>query len=130
LIAGNKQKLHLYAISMSLCVRVVLTFFLSYRWGYIGTTIATLVSISILAFLEYLFVYIHIFKLNIVSILSKPVISVAITGIFMYIFKEQLGFLTLFILSVVIYFLSLVIFRVFPKEDIMAVRGLLKGSFL
>jgi O-antigen/teichoic acid export membrane protein len=124
LIAGNNQKLDLYAVSAALGASLILTPLLSYRWGYIGTSAATLISMIILAISEHFFVHKYMLKLNIISIAGRPFIGAAVTGAFMLLFREQLSLSMLITSSLAIYFLSLFILRTFSKEDADLLRRL------
>jgi len=122
LIAGNKQKLNLYALGITLGSSFVLNLILAYKWGYLGTSVAVLISIVILAISEYLFVYNQMFKLNILSIAGKPLISAAITGAFAFLFREKINQFVLLASATFIYFITLLILKTFQKEDIRLLR--------
>lgn len=126
LIAGNRQKLDLYAFSIALSSSLIAHFFLSSRIGYIGTSIAVLISLSILAISEYFFVHKYIVRFNILQIVSKPFISIAFAGVFIFLFREKLNQWFLAISSSVIYFLCLFFLKAFSREDILLFGGLRK----
>jgi len=123
LIAGNKQKLIIYTLSFSLLCNIILNIFFCRWWGYLGTSFAVLVSMGIFAALECLLVNKFMFKLRLASILGRPLLSIAIAGIFILFFKQRINFWLLILLSVLAYFLTLFSLKTFTREDIRFLRN-------
>jgi len=124
LIVGNKQRQTIYTLCFSLIVSLILNISFSYRWGYIGTSIAFLLSIGTYAALEFFLVNRLMFSLHLISILGKPLLSFGFAVIFISLFQHRLNLLSLIILSELIYFFILLSSRTFTKEDIRVFRKL------
>lgn len=124
LIVGNRQRQVIYTISSAIVASFVLSISFSYRWGYIGTSIAFLLSIAIYAALELFLINRFMFSLRLIPTLSRPLLSFGIVVIFISLFQHRINLLLLIILSLLIYFSVLLSLKTFTKKDIRTFRKL------
>jgi len=68
----------------------------------------------------------YICKINIVAVVSKPFISVAIMGTFIVLATAKLNLAFVIVLSALTYFTCLLLFRFFTKEDKVILMHLIR----
>jgi len=98
-------------------VNIVLNMCLIPYYGYLGAGTATVITEIVLFALGLYYVSKYICKINIVSAVSKPLISVAIMGTFIVWATAKFNLAFVIVLSVLTYFTCLLLFRFFTKED-------------
>jgi O-antigen/teichoic acid export membrane protein len=118
LYAGNKQKMVLYALSITLSFSLIVNLFLTSYRGYLGTSLATLISMSIWAAVTCFFVYRYMFKFDIVQIAVWPLVSAIPTVIFIYLGRQYVNAVFLIPPGIIVYCLSLFIFKTITKKEV------------
>jgi len=123
LIASNNQKIDLRVNIIGMGCNVGLNLLLIPKLGFLGASIATFASICIFLALQYVFISKKLFKVNFIEATGKPLISGALMGIFILLFK-QVNLLLLIFLSASVYVFLLFALRAFSESDIRLLRRL------
>jgi len=94
-------------------------------YGYLGAGYATVITEIALFAMCWYFATKYICKVSIVAVLSRPLISVAIMGVFIVLTTAKFNLALVIILSALIYFICLLLFRFFAKDDKLILLNLL-----
>ena len=125
LVAADKQKINAIVTGTCLFVNISLNMCLIPYYGYLGAGYATVVTEIVLFAMSWYFATKYICKVNIVAVLSKPLISVAIMGAFIVFTTTKLNLVFVIVLSALTYFTCLLTFRFFTKDDKLILLHLL-----
>jgi len=125
LVSMGKQKLNTVSILLCAVINVILNFILIPTLSYNGAAIATVVTSAIFFIASFYFVSKNFQVLPVHKIMVKPVIGGLMMGAFVYYFIDVNIFL-LTPLAAVVYLMSLLALKTFPKEDFDMVKGVLK----
>ncbi|MHC4122179.1 MAG: hypothetical protein ACYSSI_01285 [Planctomycetota bacterium] len=117
LIAANYQNKDLYALTIGLIVSIISTVILTFRFGYFGTGVAVLISMTVLSVLHYFMVRRYVFRLNYFFLISKPFVAAISMVVFLFFFKKSNPYL-ISIMSLFLYFGVLVSLKTFAKRDL------------
>ena len=117
LVAVDRQMTNAIMAGTCVFVNIVLNMCLIPHYGYLGAGTATVITEIVLFALGLYYVSKYICKINIVSAVSKPLISVAIMGTFIVWATAKFNLAFVIVLSVLTYFTCLLLFRFFTKED-------------
>jgi O-antigen/teichoic acid export membrane protein len=98
-------------------VNIALNFYLIPHYGYLGAGIATVITEIVLFALGLYFVAKYVCKVNIITMLIRPLISVVIMGAFIVVIMSKLHLILVILLSALIYFSCLLLFRFLTKDD-------------
>ncbi len=126
LVTVNRQKTNAIMAGTCVFVNIALNICLIPCHGYLGAGTATAITEIVLFALGLYFVTKHVCKINIVAVVSKPFISVAIMGAFIVLTTAKLNLAFAIVLSVLTYFSCLLLFRFFTKEDKMILMHLIQ----
>jgi O-antigen/teichoic acid export membrane protein len=126
LIAVDRQKTNAIMAGACVLVNIALNVCLIPHYGYLGAGTATVITEIVLFALGLYYVAKYICKINIVSVVSKPFISVAIMGTFIVLATAKLNLALVIALSVFTYFACLLLFRFFTKEDKLILLHLIR----
>jgi O-antigen/teichoic acid export membrane protein len=124
-VAADKQKINAIVTGTCLFVNISLNMCLIPYYGYLGAGYATVVTEIVLFAMSWYFATKYICKVNIVAVLSKPLISVAIMGAFIVFTTTKLNLVFVIVLSALTYFTCLLTFRFFTKDDKLILLHLL-----
>ncbi len=125
LVAADKQKINAIVTGICLFVNISLNMCLIPYYGYLGAGYATVVTEMVLFAISWYFATKYICKVNIAAILSRPLISVTIMGVFIVLTTAKLNLAFVIILSALTYFTCLLLFRFFTKDDKLILLHLL-----
>jgi O-antigen/teichoic acid export membrane protein len=117
LVAVDRQMTNAVVAGTCVFVNIVLNMCLIPYYGYLGAGTATVITEIVLFALGLYYVSKYICKINIVSAVSKPLISVAIMGTFIVWATAKFNLAFVIVLSALTYFTCLLLFRFFTKED-------------
>ena len=117
LVAVDRQMTNAIMAGTCVFVNIVLNMCLIPHYGYLGAGAATVITEIVLFAFGLYYVSKYICKINIVAVVSKPFLSVAIMGTFIELATAKLNLALVIALSVLTYFTCLVLFRFFTKED-------------
>jgi len=129
LLASGRQVFFTVAYGVTVVLNIILNYFLIKKLDYIGACIATLI-VTALEFLFYSIVCHNFLKVSFSwKILLKILISVSLMGVFVrYFIKINISIIIIGILASVIYFTSLYLLKTFSKEDIYAIRNVIRPA--
>lgn len=126
LVAVDRQKTNAIMAGTCVFVNVALNMCLIPHYGYLGAGTATVITEIVLFALGLYYVAKYICKINIVTVISKPFISVAVMGMFIVLVTAKLNLTLVIVLSVLTYFTCLLLFRFFTKEDKVILMRLIR----
>jgi O-antigen/teichoic acid export membrane protein len=116
LVSTGKQKLGTYITALSAFGNIALNFILIPLMGYVGASIASVITASLAFIIGFYFVsrYLPVLPLHKISL--KPVVAGLIMGAFVYFCN--LNIFLLILCAALIYFLSLLLLKTFTEEDV------------
>ena len=117
LVAVNRQRTNAIMAGTCVFVNIALNFYLIPHYGYLGAGIATVITEIVLFALGLYFVAKYVCKVNIITMLIRPLISVVIMGAFIVVIMSKLHLILVILLSALIYFSCLLLFRFLTKDD-------------
>jgi len=119
LVASKNQVVHLILNAITLLIKFILNYFLILKYGIYGPAIATLISLSLLGFMQIPFVIPKLvpFKTQTLMIpLVKIIIAFILMGFVIFLFNPinmEIGLLC----AGVVYLVSLLVFKILSDED-------------
>ncbi|MFQ5685581.1 MAG: flippase [Candidatus Scalindua sp.] len=119
LVAVDRQKTNAIIAGTCVFVNIALNLCLIPQYGYLGAGTATVITEIVLFGLGLCFVAKYVCKVNVITILIRPLISVVIMGAFIVVIMSKLHLALIIFLSALIYFSCLLLFRFFTKDDKM-----------
>lgn len=123
--AIDKQKIFTLAVAITTSLNVALNLLLIPKFSFIGAAFAILISQIINFGILYYFTSKNNFKISIAKIIAKPLIAnIAVIGIIVYL--KNLHLIVIIALSVVTYFLALLLIKGIGKEEINIIKSLVK----
>ena len=117
LVAVDRQKTNAIIAGTCVFVNIVLNLCLIPHYGYLGAGTATVITEIVLFFMGLYYVAKYVCKVNIISMLIRPLISVVIMGAFIAVIMSRLHLVLVIFLSALIYFSCLLLFRFLTKDD-------------
>ena len=126
LLAAERQKEYMYAVSIGAFVNLILNFILIPRYGLLGASLATIVC-EIVVLSLILFYSRELVKVPLLGYLIKGFASSLLMGLTLYFMPFNL-FIKI-IIGIICYFIWMLILRGFTREDIRPVFQLLKSSY-
>jgi O-antigen/teichoic acid export membrane protein len=126
LVAVDRQVTNAILAGTCMLVNIALNMCLIPHYGYLGAGTATVITEIVLFAFGIYYVAKYICKTDVVAVVSKPFISVAIMGTFIVLATAKLNLALVIVLSVVTYFTCLVLFRFFTKEDKVILMHLIR----
>ena len=126
LVAVDRQMTNAIMAGTCVFVNIVLNMCLIPHYGYLGAGTATVITEIVLFTLGLYYVAKYICKINIVAVVSKPLMSVTIMGTFIVLATAKLNLAFVIVLSALTYFTCLLLFRFFTKEDRMILMRLIR----
>ena len=128
LLASNNQRIDLRVNAIALACNSILSILLINQYSYIGAAIAALISILIYIGLQIPFILKNVIKFDfnkLGAIFGKLVLS-GLVMLLIILLLNKIYFIGLAILSTVIYFSLLYLFKIFSEEDLNFFRSFLK----
>jgi O-antigen/teichoic acid export membrane protein len=131
LVASNNQRFDLLCNVLALVFNVSLNLLLIPRFSYIGSAIATSLSICFFLSLQAFFVTKILFRIEFLKILTKPFLAGCAMGVFTLLLRNTNLFIVIS-LSAVLYIFLLIKIKTFSMEEINMFKELWrqKASFL
>ena len=126
LVAVDRQMTNAILAGTCVLVNIALNMCLIPHYGYLGAGTATVITEIVLFALGLYYVAKYICSINIVAVVSKPLISVAIMGTFIVWANSKFNLAFVIVLSVLTYFTCLLLFRFFTKEDKVVLMHLIR----
>ena len=123
----NLQRLFAIITFIGASVNIILNFILISIYSFKGAAAATIVTGFLNFILLYYFSTKNNFKVNLISIASKPIFASIIMGIFLIILKNM-HILILVPLSALVYFASLIVIGAIGKEELDLIKNFIKKT--
>jgi len=98
-------------------VNIALNLCLIPHYGYLGAGTATVVTEIVLFVFGLYYVAKYVCKVNVITMLIRPLVSVVIMGAFIVVVIAKLHLVLIIFLSALIYSLCLLLFRFLTKDD-------------
>jgi len=117
LVAVNRQKTNAIMAGTCVLVNIALNLCLIPHYGYLGAGTATVITEIVLFALGLYFIAKYVCKVNVITMLISPLISVVIMGTFIVVVITKLHLVLIIFLSSLIYFSCLLLFRFLTKDD-------------
>jgi O-antigen/teichoic acid export membrane protein len=117
LVAVDRQKTNAIMAGTCVFVNIALNMWLIPHYGYLGAGSATVITELVLFAFGLYYVAKCVCKVNVITMLIRPLISVAIMGAFIVVVMAKLHLVLIIFLSALIYFSCLLLFRFFTNED-------------
>jgi O-antigen/teichoic acid export membrane protein len=117
LVAVDRQKTNAIIAGTCVFVNIALNLCLIPHYGYLGAGTATVITEIVLFSMGLYYVAKYVCKVNIISMLIRPLISVVIMGAFIAVIMSRLHLVLVIFLSALIYFSCLLLFRFLTKDD-------------
>jgi O-antigen/teichoic acid export membrane protein len=125
LIGSNYQIRNLKANIIGLIASFGINIILIYLYGFVGAAIATVVSVFIVAAFQYYYVSQNLFKIKIRQMFQKPLISVALMTVVLFLIKNN-NLIFIVITCAITYVFCLLSLRTFSQKDLQVVKDLWK----
>jgi O-antigen/teichoic acid export membrane protein len=117
LVAVDKQKINAVVAGTCVFVNITLNLCLIPHYGYLGAGFATVVTEIVLFAMCLYFVSKYVCKFNVIALFIRPLISVIIMGAFIVVILTKLNLAFIIIVSALIYFSCLLLFKFFTNDD-------------
>ena len=127
LIAGNMQKVNMKANFIGMTGNICLNLLLIPYLGFIGAGIANLVAAAITLIYQYYFVSKHLFKLNFINLIRKPLIATVLMALIILLLRNVNLFI-LIVISAIAYLSFLLLLKTFSKKEKQIILQLWKGE--
>lgn len=127
LIAANLQRYAVISAMVAAIVNIILNIIFIPVWSYIGASIAFLVAQAVNFVIQKLFADRHVMKINMVTILKKPILSGLLFVITLYL-TRNLNILTVVPIAVISYPLYLMLTGSVSKRDFFIIKKALAIS--
>lgn len=124
LIVLGKQRIITIVIGVSFLFNVLLDFLLIPPYGYIGASIATLVSSFILFIFTVVFITVYAGRINASNIIVKPSVGILLTGVICYLIIKK-SIVSLFVGAISglsLYVLLLLSLKVFDRNELGMIK--------
>ena len=125
LVAVDKQRLNAIVAGTCVFVNIVLNLCLIPHYGYLGAGFATVITEIVLFAMCLYFVSKYVCKVNVIALFIRPLISVIIMGVFIVVILTKLNLAFIIIVSALIYFSCLLLFKFFTNDDRVILMHLL-----
>ena len=125
LVAVNRQKTNAIMAGTCVLVNIALNLCLIPHYGYLGAGTATVITEIVLFALGLYFIAKYVCKVNVITMLISPLISVVIMGTFIVVVITKLHLVLIIFLSALIYLSCLLLFRFLTKDDKVVLLQLL-----
>jgi O-antigen/teichoic acid export membrane protein len=127
LVASNNQKINLIGNLISVISNILLNFLLIPKFGFIGASIANLLSSIIMFIYQYYYISKELLRIDYFQQIKKPFIASIIMGIVIFLIRGTSLFIII-PMAVIVYSLSLVFLKTFTEKDRNLFRQLLVGK--
>ncbi|MFQ5771058.1 MAG: oligosaccharide flippase family protein [bacterium] len=119
LLASNNQRIDLTVNALSMISNILLNLLLIPKFGFMGATVATLISIHIYVALQLPFVLQKLIKIQLKVVLGGlvKIIAAALVMAYVIFLLRKINFVAVLPLSFLIYSISLFAFSVISKDD-------------
>ena len=117
LVAVDRQKTNAIIAGTCVFVNIALNLCLIPHYGYLGAGTATVITEIVLFALGLCFVAKYVCKVNVITMLIRPLISVVIMGAFIVVIMSKIHLVFIIFLSALIYFSCLLLFKFLTKDD-------------
>ncbi|HEC92201.1 MAG TPA: flippase [Candidatus Atribacteria bacterium] len=121
----DKQKYNTYITATCLIANIILNIILIPKWSYIGAGIASLITHGINFIFAYYFMSKFLYRIPLLKLVAKPVISGISMGIFIYCFRD-INLFILVLVGAIVYFAILICIGGVSKDDINLIKKIIK----
>lgn len=131
LVASNNQKLDLAVNALSMLTNILLNFILIPRFGFMGASVATLISINIYVVLQIPFVLQKLIRFEYKAIIGgivRVTLAASFMAIFIFLLRSSVNLLAVIPLSFLIYIISVFALGVLSESDKEFVFRLLRKA--
>ncbi len=130
LVAGNKQNQQVLLSTVNVIVKTVACYFLILEYGIMGPAIATIIALLVSGVMQKIVVVPKLIDIHLKSIIS-PGLKALGAGLLMLVsiyFMRNFNLVLGAILSLLIYFVSLLAFKIFSEDDKYYFRKVMKKT--
>jgi O-antigen/teichoic acid export membrane protein len=127
LTAIDRQGIRASIILFSALLNLVLNLIFIPRWSYLGASIITLLTEVFISVSLYTAINRYLGKINLWQLLHRVFFSGLVMVSITYILRGK-SFALVVIVSALSYVITLILFRAFPKKDILRLKHALQGS--
>ncbi|MEL7669244.1 flippase [Methanobacterium sp.] len=127
LISINKENILLKILFICMIINITLNLIFIPYLSYIGASIITVITELTSLGLCFYYISKYICKIQIQDIIIKPILAITITSLLIYYLSvNNINITVITVISLITYFLSLVLFKVFTKNDINLFKKIIK----
>jgi len=126
LVAVDRQKTNAVMAGTCVFVNIAMNMWLIPHYGYLGAGTATVITELVLFALGLYFIAKYVCKVNVITMLIRPLVSVVIMGAFIVVVITKLHLVLIIFLSALIYFSCLLLFRFLTKDDKVVLLHLIR----
>lgn len=118
-IASKKQQIHMILNVVVLLIKLTLIYFIAQKYGAVGSAIATIIGLVLLALLQLPFIIPKILTLNLrtLSATALKLLAAAIAMIPVAYWFNKIHFIAAAIVSFAVYAVVLMLLKAFPVDD-------------
>jgi O-antigen/teichoic acid export membrane protein len=130
LVASNKQKIDLLVNAVSMVANISLNLLLIPKYGYMGATYATLISIHIYVGVQIPFIFPKILKFDIKALINaiSRVAGAALTMAFTIIVFSEMNVIVKLLVSGSVYLVCLFLYKVISESDKFLIRKIFRRA--
>ncbi len=121
LLVGNEQKKLMYVLGLCAILNISLNFFVIPRYSYTGAAITSVITEFCVVLLSGWLCYKYIQYTPYIREMKKILLSVAIMGVFLYLFSDTMSFFMVVPLAVAIYMVSILFTKALQQKEIMSI---------
>lgn len=126
--ASNLQKHRTWSVGIGALANVLMNLFFIPRLGYIGASITTIITDSIIFFMLLYVIYKYVYAIPILQIIYKPIICAFIIWIFIMVSGRFLSFPILGISALLIYLGTMYLWEGYKKKELLDFVKLMSRS--
>jgi len=128
ILASDNQRVTLRVASVNLVSNLIFIYILIPRYGAVGAALALLMTFSVAAAQNYAFVSSRVYRLNLLSIVGKPLLSAALAGAVAFLLLKRVSYVMAVPASLGMYLLGSVILKTVTKDEVRMLLGLFTRS--
>jgi len=118
LAAVNKQRMVTIVAGVNAALNIVLNIILIPKYGFIGASVATVLTEALGFLLMFNYVSKNFYKISLIHNIGKPVVGGVCTTLIIYLLLAQFNWVLVGILGLIIYSSVLYFLKVITKDDI------------
>jgi O-antigen/teichoic acid export membrane protein len=121
MIASDNEQVTMRVAGVNMIISILFNLYFIPRWGATGVTMISLLTTLIAVVQNYEYIPRHLFQIKWLQLIGKPAVAACLSGGLLFALHFWSPFLGL-VLAMGLYSGLIVIFKVFPNEDIRLVQ--------